>query len=84
MLKRLIVLGLAAGLVRWTGMAFTTGGVRLGRGKGFYDRALEHANPESPKAGVCFREQVVPGLPADPHDLPMHFLATPDGIASCR
>lgn len=66
------------------GMAFTAGGIRLGRGKGYYDRALEGANPESTKVGVCFREQFVPGLPADPHDVPMHFLATPDSIQPCR
>lgn len=66
------------------GMAFTTDGIRLGRGKGYYDRALEHANPESTKVGVCFREQVVPELPADAHDLPMQFLATPEGICSAK
>ena len=65
------------------GMAFTPGGIRLGRGKGYYDRALAHANLESTKVGVCFREQVVPQLPADAHDVPMHFLATPDRIAPC-
>lgn len=66
------------------GMAFTTGGIRLGRGKGYYDRAMEHANPESTKVGVCFLEQIRPAIPADPHDLPMDLLATPEGIRSCR
>ena len=65
------------------GMAFTTGGVRLGRGKGYYDRAMEHANPESTKVGVCFREQVAPELPAHSHDVQMQFLATPEGIHPC-
>ena len=65
------------------GMAFTTGGVRLGRGKGYYDRAMEHANPESPKVGVCFREQILPAIPADEHDVPMDFLATPAGCLPC-
>jgi 5-formyltetrahydrofolate cyclo-ligase len=66
------------------GMAFSIQGARLGRGKGYYDRALEHANPQSTKVGVCFREGIAPELPADPHDVPMHFLATPDGIAGCQ
>ena len=66
------------------GMAFTPGGIRLGRGKGYYDRALEWAHPGAIKVGVCFREQVLPDLPSAPHDLPMHFLATQDGIHPCR
>jgi 5-formyltetrahydrofolate cyclo-ligase len=65
------------------GIAFTATGKRLGRGKGFYDRALAQADPESIRVGVCFREQVHPELPADPHDAPMHFIATPDGVAEC-
>jgi 5-formyltetrahydrofolate cyclo-ligase len=65
------------------GMAFTRGGIRLGRGKGFYDRALADARPDATRVGVCFREQVLGELPVDPHDVPMQFLATPDGIAAC-
>jgi len=66
------------------GMAFTHSGKRLGRGKGYYDRALAASHSESLRAGVCFREQVLPELPMDPHDLPMHFLATPDELISCQ
>jgi 5-formyltetrahydrofolate cyclo-ligase len=65
------------------GMAFTRGGIRLGRGKGYYDRALAHSQAEAIKVGVCFNEQVLSELPVDPHDVPMHFLATPDGILRC-
>lgn len=68
-------------LILCPGMAFSHAGVRLGRGKGFYDRAL--AGTEAIRVGVCFREQVLPALPADPHDQPMHFLATPDGVVRC-
>ena len=62
------------------GMAFTKCGKRLGRGKGFYDRALSAADSESERVGVCFREQVIPELPVEIHDLPMHYLATPEGV----
>ncbi len=65
------------------GIAFTRTGKRLGRGKGFYDRALAQADPEAIRVGVCFREQVHPELPTDPHDAPMHFLATADGVVEC-
>lgn len=63
------------------GMAFTKCGKRLGRGKGFYDRALAAADSEAERVGVCFRDQVLPELPVEIHDLPMHFLATADGVA---
>lgn len=66
------------------GMAFTQTGKRLGRGKGYYDRALSLSHSESLRVGVCFREQVLPELPMDPHDLPMHFLATTDELVSCQ
>lgn len=65
------------------GMAFSIKGVRLGRGKGYYDRALAGATPEATKVGVCFSEQFMAELPSEPHDLPMQFLATPDGIRTC-
>lgn len=65
------------------GMAFTPAGIRLGRGKGYYDRALAGARPDATRVGVCFREQVLSGLPVDPHDVPMDFLATPVGVETC-
>ena len=65
------------------GMAFTTDGIRLGRGKGYYDRALEAANAKSTRVGVCFREQILPAIPANPHDVPMDYLATPEGLLPC-
>lgn len=65
------------------GMAFTAAGGRLGRGKGYYDRSLAAA-PAALRCGVCFREQLVPDLPVEPHDQPMHFLVTPDALRPCR
>ena len=50
------------------GVAFTRGGLRCGRGGGFYDRLLA-ALPEGVlKIGVCFSEQLVDDLPTEPHD----------------
>jgi 5-formyltetrahydrofolate cyclo-ligase len=66
------------------GMAFTTDGIRLGRGKGYYDRALAGGSPEATKVGVCFGEQLMAELPSEPHDLAMDFLATPAGVSSCH
>lgn len=66
------------------GMAFSTQGVRLGRGKGYYDRALAEASPQATKVGVCFSGQFMGELPSEPHDLPMDFLATPIGISPVK
>lgn len=71
------------GLFLCPGMAFTRDGQRLGRGKGYYDRLLANSTPEAIRVGVCFREQVLPDLPSEPHDLAMHFLATPDAVFDC-
>lgn len=49
------------------GVAFTRSGIRLGRGKGFYDRLLPHL--DCFKAGICFSYRIIPDIPADPWDI---------------
>lgn len=56
------------------GLGFDRHGIRLGRGKGFYDRALAGAKPDAQRIGIAFREQTVNRLPADPHDIPMNLI----------
>lgn len=51
-------------------------GVRLGRGGGYYDRFLARC-PKALRIGLAFDEQIVCGLPAEPHDVPMHAVVTP-------
>lgn len=41
------------------GVAFTAAGMRLGRGKGFYDKYLSQPGFRAFKAGVCYPHQVV-------------------------
>ncbi len=48
------------------GVAFTPEGLRLGRGKGYYDRLLPRLL--CPTAGICFSVQLLPSLPTDPWD----------------
>jgi len=50
------------------GLAFTTEGLRLGRGRGFYDRLLAALRPETLRVGVCFSGQIVTHLPCEAHD----------------
>ncbi len=62
------------------GVAFDQFGRRLGKGKGYYDRALVHF--PGIKIGVAFDEQMVePGLiPMEPHDILMDWILTPSMI----
>ncbi|MEI4273087.1 5-formyltetrahydrofolate cyclo-ligase [Klenkia sp. LSe6-5] len=59
--------------------ALATGrdGGRLGRGAGFYDRALRHASPDAVLVGVVFDEELLPTVPTEPHDVRLHAVVTP-------
>ena len=58
------------------GLAFTPRGLRLGRGKGFYDRLLA-AHPGGRLVGLAFDCQILPDLPHSPWDIPMDWVVTP-------
>jgi 5-formyltetrahydrofolate cyclo-ligase len=59
------------------GVAFDTEGRRLGYGGGFYDRLLALLPPETPRIAGAYDLQVVPQVPAAPHDLVVDIIATP-------
>jgi 5-formyltetrahydrofolate cyclo-ligase len=60
------------------GVSFDPSGRRLGRGKGFYDRLLAHVNSaDCIKCGIAADEQIVTGIPAEAHDIPMNLIITP-------
>lgn len=65
------------------GLAFTPSGMRLGRGKGYFDRLLGHV-PDAVTCGVGFDEQVVPTIPVEPHDVALDHLLTPSREFDCR
>lgn len=54
-------------------------GVRLGRGAGCYDRALEHKGPHTPAIALVHDDEFVEELPQEPHDVPVDAVATPGG-----
>ena len=62
-------------LILAPGVAFDMRGCRLGRGKGYYDRLLAAARGKV--CGVAFDEQIVPDLPAEPHDVFVNCILTP-------
>ena len=62
-------------------LAADRSGNRLGKGKGFYDRALSTvADSDIPVAAVVFDQEVLEALPAEAHDHPVNFVVTPSEI----
>jgi 5-formyltetrahydrofolate cyclo-ligase len=58
------------------GLAFTTGGHRLGQGGGHFDRFLVRLGPHCLTIGVCFHEQLVADLPMLEHDVRVGLVVT--------
>lgn len=54
-------------------------GVRLGRGAGYYDRTLHLADPAARLIAVVRDEELFDALPAEPHDIRMTHVLTPNG-----
>jgi 5-formyltetrahydrofolate cyclo-ligase len=52
-------------------------GIRLGRGGGYYDRALVHARPDAVLVTVVFDEERLAELPREIHDRPVKAVVTP-------
>jgi 5-formyltetrahydrofolate cyclo-ligase len=59
------------------GLVFSRDAVRLGRGKGYFDRLLRGFT--GVRAGVCFDGQVVEAAPVEAHDIPMDLVWTEAG-----
>ncbi len=69
----------APGGVGWVlvpGVAFDPCGRRLGYGGGFYDRLLPLFAPATARVAGAFDVQIVPRVPAAPHDLAVHAIVT--------
>jgi len=57
-------------------LAYTAAGIRLGKGRGYYDRFLATCPPECFKVGVCFQALLAPMLPSTSHDMPVDAVVT--------
>ncbi len=62
------------------GLAFDRQMMRLGRGKGHFDKLFAHCGDQAKRIGVCFECQIVDTVPAEPHDMNMHGLITEDHV----
>jgi 5-formyltetrahydrofolate cyclo-ligase len=60
-------------------LAVARDGRRLGRGGGYYDRALRHTRPDAVLVAVVFDDELVDELPIEAHDHPVTAVVTPSG-----
>ena len=63
-------------LVVVPGVAFDKNNVRLGRGKGYYDRFLKNLPPGKTTIGIAYDFQIVESLPKYSHDIPVSKVIT--------
>jgi 5-formyltetrahydrofolate cyclo-ligase len=69
----------AADVVVVPALAVARDGVRLGRGGGYYDRALRHVRADAVLVALVFDDELVAELPAEPHDRLVTAVVTPSG-----
>ncbi|MDD2581375.1 MAG: 5-formyltetrahydrofolate cyclo-ligase [Desulfuromonadaceae bacterium] len=66
-----------ADLIVVPGVAFDLSGHRIGYGKGFYDRFLQHPGRRAHLVGLCHDFQLTDGaISADVHDIPMEIIVS--------
>lgn len=63
-------------LVIVPGVAFDRNGGRTGHGKGYYDKLLEHARPDTPLVALAFECQLFPEIPTGEYDVHMDKVVT--------
>ena len=66
-----------ASVVLVPALAVDRRGVRLGRGRGFYDRSLVHRAPQARLIAVVRDAELLDELPCEPHDVRMTHALTP-------
>lgn len=57
--------------------AIDSTGIRLGWGKGYYDRFLATFNGKGPILAVVFDDEVIASVPREAHDVPVNGVVTP-------
>lgn len=63
-------------LVIVPGVAFDRRGARMGHGKGYYDKLLQHARADTPLIALAFECQLFPEIPVAAHDVFMDRIIT--------
>jgi len=73
-----------AELVFCPGLAANGLGDRLGRGGGWYDRALRHASQSAPVLVLLNDDEVLETIPTQPWDRRVDMIVTPDRLTTCE
>jgi 5-formyltetrahydrofolate cyclo-ligase len=74
-----------ADLIIVPGVAFDRSGHRIGYGKGYYDRFLQHPGRKARLVGFCHDFQLIDkAIPADSHDIQMDIIVTDRRIIHTR
>ena len=71
-------------LVMVPGVAFDRTGARMGHGKGYYDKMLEHARNDTPLVALAFECQLFPEIPTQSHDVFMDKIITETAVYEGR
>ena len=67
-------------LVMVPGVAFDRTGGRMGHGKGYYDKLLQHARPDAPLVALGFECQFFPSIPVGEHDIFMDKIISESAV----
>ena len=67
-------------LILVPGVAFDARGGRTGHGKGYYDKLLENAKPDTPLISLAFECQMFDEIPMQSHDIFMDKVVTESNV----
>ncbi len=62
-------------------LAVDATGQRLGKGKGYYDRALAALEEVAPVVAVVYEDELLERVPTETHDQPVDAAVTPAGVS---
>ena len=68
------------GLILVPAAAVDRSGVRMGWGRGYFDKTLGSMSSRPPVFAVVFDDELVDELPREAHDAPVDGVVTPSGI----
>ncbi len=71
-------------LIMVPGVGFDIRGGRMGHGKGYYDKLLEHARKDTPLVALAFECQIFDEIPVADHDVFMDLIITEDRVITGR
>ena len=67
-------------LILVPGVGFDSRGARMGHGKGYYDKLLEHARKDTPLVALAFECQMFEDIPVAEHDVFMDMVITEEKV----